>query len=292
MTIPFVIGLVTMAGQAPAAPAKTPPPVSPCAHALQWGADPSVAAICAGEDADKLAAATRESSERTRQLEAAARHYRRAAAVGSNGDAHKLALRLLAQSFDAQHLKDPGRRAEALADLIRIAPEDLGPVSQLAALQEEQGLLETAEATLLDARRQHPDAAEPYKLLAQFYARRATALHTDEQKKTATTPSSGPGEPDAEGIYTVGGGISPPSRVDVPQYPPEAQAAGVNGAVAAEVVIDATGEVTAAKIVRSIPMLDEAALAAVTNWRYQPTIVNGQAVPVRMTVTVNFTLRK
>ena len=39
-------------------------------------------------------------------------------------------------------------------------------------------------------------------------------------------------------------------------------------------------------------MLDEAALDAVSNWRFQPTIVNGQAVPVRMTVTVNFTLRK
>jgi TonB family protein len=37
-------------------------------------------------------------------------------------------------------------------------------------------------------------------------------------------------------------------------------------------------------------MLDAAALAAVRNWHFQPTMVNGQAVPVRMTVTVNFTL--
>ena len=51
----------------------------------------------------------------------------RPASAGSNPDAHKLALRLLAQSFDGQDLKDPARRAEALADLIRIAPDDHGP---------------------------------------------------------------------------------------------------------------------------------------------------------------------
>lgn len=152
-------------------------------------------------------------------------------------------------------------------------------------------MIEAAEATLLDVRRQHPDIAEPYKLLAQFYARRATALHGDEQKKAAAPPRRAPGEPDEQGVYQVGStGITPPARLDVAQYPPEAQAAGINGAVAAEVVIDPTGQVTAAKIVRSIPMLDEAALAAVSYWRFQPTIVNGQAVPVRM--TVNFTLRK
>jgi len=290
MTVELIVGLVALAIQTPAS--ATTPPASPCVQAVRWGADPSVAAICAGEDADKLAAATRDTTERTRHLEAAAAHYRRAASAGSNADAHKLALRLLAQSFDAQHLKDPARRAEALAELIRIAPDDLGPIAQLAALQEEQGLLETAETTLLDARRQHPDVVEAYRLLAQFYARRVTALHRDEQKTATGKPSSGPGEPDAQGIYQVGGGVTPPARLDVARYPPEAEAAGINGSVAAEVVIDPTGQVTAARIVRSIPMLDEAALAAVTNWRFQPTIVNGQPVPVRMTVTVNFTLRK
>jgi len=53
-------------------------------------------------------------------------------------------------------------------------------------------------------------------------------------------------------------------------------------------VIDPAGEVTEARIVRSIPLLDEAALQAVRNWHFAPTMVGGQAVPLRMNVTVNF----
>ena len=64
----------------------------------------------------------------------------------------------------------------------------------------------------------------------------------------------------------------------------------LKGVVVAEVVIDTSGSVTDAKIVQSIPLLDEAALQAVRNWHYAPTMVNGQPVPVRMNVTVNFTL--
>jgi protein TonB len=42
---------------------------------------------------------------------------------------------------------------------------------------------------------------------------------------------------------------------------------------------------------RSIPLLDEAALEAVKQWRYQPTLLNGVPQAVRMTVTVNFALQ-
>jgi TonB family protein len=45
-------------------------------------------------------------------------------------------------------------------------------------------------------------------------------------------------------------------------------------------------------VLRSIPMLDEAALAAVSQWRFTPTDLNGRNVGVLMTVTVNFTLRE
>jgi protein TonB len=58
----------------------------------------------------------------------------------------------------------------------------------------------------------------------------------------------------------------------------------------AEVVIDVAGNVTDAKVLQSIPLLDEAALQAFRNWRFAPTSINGQPVPVRMTVTTNFSL--
>ena len=47
-----------------------------------------------------------------------------------------------------------------------------------------------------------------------------------------------------------------------------------------------------ARVLRSIPGLDEAALEAVRQWQFTPTLLNGAPVPVVMTVTINFTLPK
>jgi len=41
-------------------------------------------------------------------------------------------------------------------------------------------------------------------------------------------------------------------------------------------------------VIKSIPLLDEAALDAVKQWQFEPTLMNGQPIPVIMTVTVNF----
>jgi protein TonB len=91
----------------------------------------------------------------------------------------------------------------------------------------------------------------------------------------------------------VGGKIRPPAKVrDVaPVYPAIAQAARVEGAVIIETIIDVDGRVQSARVLRSIPLLDAAALAAVTQWTYTPTLLNGRAVPVIMTVTVRFQLQ-
>jgi TonB family protein len=90
----------------------------------------------------------------------------------------------------------------------------------------------------------------------------------------------------------VGGTIKPPAQTKrvSPPYPPEAQAAGVQGVVIMEATIGADGKVTDVRVLRSIPLLDQAALAAVRQWEYAPTVVNGITVPVVMTVTLNFTL--
>ncbi|HEY3382244.1 MAG TPA: M56 family metallopeptidase [Vicinamibacterales bacterium] len=90
----------------------------------------------------------------------------------------------------------------------------------------------------------------------------------------------------------VGGGITPPTKTrDVkPIYPDEAHQAQVQGVVILEVLIGTDGEVADARILRSVPMLDQAAFDAVCQWQFTPTLLNGVAVPVIMTVTVNFTL--
>jgi TonB family protein len=88
----------------------------------------------------------------------------------------------------------------------------------------------------------------------------------------------------------VGGKIKPPTKVkDVkPVYPDMAQSAHVAGTVIVEATIGEDGKVVDAKILRSIPMLDKAALDAVRQWEYTPTLLNGVPVPVVLTVTITF----
>jgi TonB family protein len=90
----------------------------------------------------------------------------------------------------------------------------------------------------------------------------------------------------------VGGAIQPPKKlVNVPpRYPDDALEAKVQGAVVLDVVLDADGVPTDVQVAKGVPMLDAAAIEAVRQWRYEPTLMNGVPVPVAMTVTVNFTL--
>jgi protein TonB len=92
----------------------------------------------------------------------------------------------------------------------------------------------------------------------------------------------------------IGGAIRSPQKLHGgnPVYPAIAQAARIQGIVIIEATIGADGHVLNARILRSVPMLDEAALDAVREWQYTPTLLNGVPVPVIMTVTVSFTLSR
>jgi protein TonB len=76
-----------------------------------------------------------------------------------------------------------------------------------------------------------------------------------------------------------------------PIYPPSARAAGIAGDVVLEIVIDARGRVRVERVLRSIPALDQAAIDAVTQWRFAPVRIDGAPHAVTMPVTVNFRLR-
>ena len=91
----------------------------------------------------------------------------------------------------------------------------------------------------------------------------------------------------------VGGTIKAPTKVKNvnPAYPQEAQEAKVQGVVIIEARIERDGTVGRARVLRSIPMLDDAAVDAVRQWEFTPTLLNGAPMPVMMTVTVNFTLQ-
>ena len=90
----------------------------------------------------------------------------------------------------------------------------------------------------------------------------------------------------------VGGDIKAPTRVKyvMPKYPEEAKANGIQGIVFLEVLIGTDGRVLSTEIKRSVPELDAAAIAAVSEWEYTPTLLNGEPVELIMTVTINFTV--
>lgn len=90
----------------------------------------------------------------------------------------------------------------------------------------------------------------------------------------------------------VGGQIKEPKKLKnvPPVYPDIARQARVQGVVILECTISPQGKVTEVKVLRGIPLLDQAAIDAVKQWVYTPTLLNGVPVPVIMTVTVNFRL--
>jgi protein TonB len=86
--------------------------------------------------------------------------------------------------------------------------------------------------------------------------------------------------------------VPPHKIVDVrPIYPEPARAARIEGLVVMEAVLDPTGHVTQLRVIRSVPLLDQAAMNAVRQWRYTPTMYYGKPVSVLMTITINFTLQ-
>jgi periplasmic protein TonB len=109
----------------------------------------------------------------------------------------------------------------------------------------------------------------------------------------ATPPPPPPTQPPApKGPVRVGGQIKEPKKLKHinPAYPDIAKQARVQGVVILECTISPQGKVTDVKVLRGIPLLDAAAIEAVKQWVYSPTLLNGVPVPVIMTVTVNFRL--
>jgi len=87
--------------------------------------------------------------------------------------------------------------------------------------------------------------------------------------------------------------VTPPVKIHdvIPIYPELAIQGKVEGQVVIEAVIGVTGGVQETRVLKGRLLLTEAALAAVRQWKYRPTLLNGRPVPVVMTVTVTFRLQ-
>jgi protein TonB len=92
----------------------------------------------------------------------------------------------------------------------------------------------------------------------------------------------------------VGGNIQQTKLLvkQAPIYPPEAKEQRVQGLVRLEATIGKDGRIENLVVVSGEPILAAAAMEAVRNWQYAPTLLNGDPVEVVTTIDVNFTLSK
>jgi len=112
----------------------------------------------------------------------------------------------------------------------------------------------------------------------------------------STSPPPAVAPPSAEKkpkeILRPGGDVKLPQKIYAPppRYPELARAARVHGTVLIDAVIDEQGNIVNARVLEGHPLLVPEALRTVATWKYEPTYLNGVAYPIRMTITVNFSL--
>jgi TonB family protein len=95
------------------------------------------------------------------------------------------------------------------------------------------------------------------------------------------------------GFSPTGGRVKEPRLVvsSSPNYPAVAKQTGVEGEVTVSAVIDIAGKLTSMKVISGSPLLQQAALESLRNWKYEPALLNDRPLPVQTSITVKFRLR-
>lgn len=108
----------------------------------------------------------------------------------------------------------------------------------------------------------------------------------------SAAPPPPPPPPKTPQRIRVGGQVEAAKLIykPTPEYPPLAKMARIQGTVKLEAVIAKDGTIQDLKVLSGHPLLVKAALNAVKQWRYQPTLLNGEPVEVVTEIDVNFTL--
>ena len=223
------------------------------------------------------------------------------------GDRPETGSALIALGIQALSSQTPDR-AQAVAYLERARAAS--PAHAAAALmwtavaREQEGSFPAAEGLYQQALAAvapgTPETATIMELYALFLGRQGSASEAANFRSQAGTlrrsfleqagtksPSSG------TNVYRIGGDVAPPKllfKVE-PEYSEEARAAKYQGTTIVSVEIGIDGRARNLKIQRSLGLgLDEKAIEAVNQWRFEPGIRNGQPVTVAATIEVNFRL--
>src|SRR6188474_3367105 len=183
MTLAFVTVVILLGQTAPRPPAPpAPPPVNCFAQT-----DPAVLAFCEGQEGARGSG---------KALAAAA--FLRAADLARDPALKKRALEQLEVLYGPEHLNQPYAIDPILRELMALSHGDLAPMFRLAKLQERLDQFDAAESTLLAARQQKPDDPAPWRELAQYFTRRATAIAAEKEPKKPD-----PDTPDRDGVYSL-----------------------------------------------------------------------------------------
>jgi TonB family protein len=163
-------------------------------------------------------------------------------------------------------------------DRIAIAGQNIDRTIEL----EVGSLEETITVTSSRSNQQAVELDQAARRLEQVAARtRALARQRATLEKCAGAPPAGP----------MGGQILQPMRLTNanPRYPDNLRAAGIGGVVKMEALIGIDGNIQDVRAVESPhPDLEIAAIEAVRQWQFTPTLLNCVPIEVRMTVTTNF----
>ncbi len=153
----------------------------------------------------------------------------------------------------------------------------------------------TGGKVLLRALQAHPTSPKPVRDSAPAEtAPEIDAPAADSEAGLSAIAESSPLAPPTEDAQPVrirvGGELKPPRLLSsvIPVYPAMARDTGIEGEVVIDTTIDKTGRVTGAKVISGPSVLRQAALDAVRQWRYEPSKLNGEPVPVQLTVTLKF----
>ncbi len=99
-------------------------------------------------------------------------------------------------------------------------------------------------------------------------------------------------EKSSPGVKRLNAGQQPKKVKDVmPVYPPKARQEKIQGIVIGVIEADVYGRVAKAEVISGHPLLNDAALAAVRQWEFEPHLADGKAIPVSFTFTVSFILK-
>jgi TonB family protein len=134
------------------------------------------------------------------------------------------------------------------------------------------------------------DPAKSKALIAAADAVRARSMEIMKKRRPQPVPEPQP-QPAGQEPYPVGDAVKAPVVIErvKPEYPETAAKARIKGIVIAELIVDKNGAVRDARILKPLPFgLDEAALAAVKQWKFRPGTLNGLPVDVIFNVTIGF----